>query len=58
MDLFHVPWNDIERTITIIIPLPLLLLIIIIIIIIVITVSGICLSGRQIYCIIDECIAG
>lgn len=57
MDLFHVPWNDIERTITIIIPLPLLLLIIIIIII-VITVSGICLSGRQIYCIIDECIAG
>lgn len=55
MDLFHVPWNDIERTITIIIPLPLLLLIIIIII--VITVSGICLSGRQIYCIIDECIA-
>lgn len=57
MDLFHVPWNDIERTITIIIPLPLLLLIIIIIII-VITVSDICLSGRQIYCIIDECIDG
>lgn len=54
MDLFHVPWNDVERTITIIIPLLLLL----IIIIIVITVSGICLSGRQIYCIIDECIAG